>query len=213
MDATLALQWMSIAIIFLLGSIWSEDNVRFGYIITAFMGGFFWWIGWLQFAYLGTVIPIVFMIAIVSYLRSHLKYKFGVFGSQGGLIWKMLLFIVVMQFAIIIVNGMAVFQKQFTSNPYNEFTQYSLVTAQTVFAPFTTGFGSVDLVLAALTFGWMLLNLVWSMVFAFFNLFPTMVVTFGIPPLIAAAIAGGIYVLTGLELFMIIFKPFRATEV
>ena len=213
MDITLGLQWISIAIIFLMGSIWSEDNVRFGYIVTAFMGGFFWWIGWLQFAYLGTVIPIIFMIAIISYLRSHLKYKFGVFGSQGGIIWKMLLFVVTMQFAIIIVNGMAVFQKQFTSNPSNEFTQYSLVTAQSVFAPFTTGIGGVDLVLAALTLGWMLLSLVWSMVFAFFNLFPTMVNVFGIPPLVAAAIAGGIYVLTGLELFMIIFKPFRATEV
>jgi len=213
MDTTLGLQWISIAIIFLMGSIWSEDNVRFGYIVTAFMGGFFWWIGWLQFAYLGTVIPIIFMIAIISYLRSHLKYKFGVFGSQGGIIWKMLLFVVTMQFAIIIVNGMAVFQKQFTSNPSNEFTQYSLVTAQSVFAPFTTGIGGVDLVLAALTLGWMLLSLVWSMVFAFFNLFPTMVNVFGIPPLVAAAIAGGIYVLTGLELFMIIFKPFRATEV
>jgi hypothetical protein len=213
MDATIGLQWISLAIIFLIGSIWSEDNVRFGYIVTAFMAAFFWWIGWLQFAYLGTVIPIVIMVAIISYLRSQLKYKYGVFGSQSGLIWKILMFVIMMQFAIIIINGMAIFQSQYTADPSNEFTQYSLTNAQSVFGSFTTGVGAVDMVLMALTFGWMLLSLVWSMMFAFFTLYPTMVSIFHVPPLLSMAISAAIYVLTGLELFMLIFKPFRTTEV
>jgi hypothetical protein len=213
MDYAIGLQWISIALLFLVGSIWSEDNVRFGYIVTAFMGGFFWWIGWIQFSYLGVIIPIVFMIAFISYLRSHLKYKFGVFGNQGGLIWKILMFVITMQFAIVIINGMAIFNTQFASTPSNEFTGYTLTAATSVFGGFTTGISGVDMVLMILTLGWLLLQLIFSMIFAFFMLYPTMVSTFHMPQLIAAAIAGAIYVLTGLELFMLIFKPMRSVEV
>jgi hypothetical protein len=213
MDATIGLQWFALSLLFLVGSIWSEDNARFGYIVTAFIGGFFWWIGWLQFAYLGVIIPIVFMIAIVSYLRSHLKFKFGVFGSQGGLIWKILMFIILLQFAIVIINGMAIFQTQYAPTPTNEFTGYSLTNAETVFGGFTSGITGVDMVLMILSVGWLLLQLVFSMLFAFFTLYPTMVTVFHMPQLLAAAISAAIYVLTGLELFMLIFKPIRSVEV
>jgi hypothetical protein len=213
MDATIGLQWISLSLLFLVGSIWSEDNARFGYIATAFMGAFFWWVGWLQYAYLGTVIPICIMIAVISYLRSHLRYKLGVFGSQGGLIWKILMFVVTMQFAIVIINGMAIFNANIAETPINEFTGYSLSAAESVFGGFTTGIGGVDMMVMALTVGWLLLQLVFSMLFAFFTLYPTMVAVFHIPPLISAAVSGAIYVLTALEMFMIIFKPIRSLEV
>lgn len=212
MDAIVGVQWISLAIIFLIGSIWSEDNARFGYIVTAFMGAFFWWIGWLQFSYLGTVIPICIMIAIISFLRSHLKYKYGVMGSTSGMIWKILMFVIMLQFAIIIINGMAIFQSQYAETPSNEFTSYSLTNADSVFGAFTSGIGAVDMVMAALTFGWMLLTIIWSMLTSFFLLYPTLITTFHVPPLVSMAISAAIYVLTGLEIFMLIFKPYRTTE-
>lgn len=213
MDAAIALQWLALCFIFLTGSIWSEDNARFGYVITALMGGFFWWIGWITFAYLGTVIPVVIMIAILSYLRSHLKYKFGVFGSNGGLLWKVLGFIIVLQFAIITINGLAIFNGQWIANPSNEFTGYTIDTAESTFGGFTTGVAGADAVIMALTIGWLLLGFLWSMLVAFFTLYPTLVSTFHVPVMIAAAISCGVYVLTALELFVLIFKPIRPVEV
>jgi len=117
-----------------------------------------------------------------------------------------------MQFAIIIINGMAIFNTQYAENPDNEFTSYSLSSAESVFGGFVTGIDSIDIVIATLTIGWMLLKLVFSMLFAFFALYPTLVSIFHVPPTIAAVVAAAIYVLTALELFMLIFKPFRQVE-
>lgn len=212
-DSAIALQWIALCFIFLTGSIWSEDTARFGYVITAFMAAFFWWIGWITFAYLGTVIPVVIMIAILSYLRSHLKYKYGVFGSNGGLVWKILGFIIMMQFAILTINGLAIFNTQFAANPDNEFTGYTLDTADATFGQFTTGVAGADAVIMALTIGWLLLGFLWSMLVAFFTLYPTLVATFHVPALIAGAVSAGVYVMTALELFVLIFKPIRPVEV
>lgn len=213
MDAVIGTQWISLSLMFLVGSIWSEDNARFGYIVTALMAAFFTWFGWLQFAYLGTVIPIIIMIAIISYLRSHLKYKYGVFGSSGGLIWKILMFAVMLQFSIVVINGMAIFNTTYAPTPDNAFTQFSLTNANDVFGGFQSGAGAVDIGAALLTNGFMLLMVVWSMLVAFFTLYPVMVTTFHVPALISMVISGGIYLLTGLEVFMLISKPSRMTEV
>jgi hypothetical protein len=206
-------QWIAICALYLLSSIWSEDNVRFGYIIVPFMAGFFWSIGFLQFSYLGTIIPIVIMMGILAYLKSQLKYKYGVFGSGGSLLWKIVAFVVFIQFAIVFVNGLMIFNSAYVMTPVNEFTAYNVTSAQAVYASSTTAIGALDAVSTGFSLIWMSWNITWSMILSFFTLFPSLMTNFHVPPTIAVIISGGIYLLTALEVFVLLFKPYRAPEV
>jgi len=216
MDYALALQWMALALLFLISSIWSERNVRFGYIITPLMGGFFWAIGWIQFQYLTTLIPMIIMIGVLAYLRTHLRVKFGVFGSSGGLLFKIVVFLIFLQFAIIFVNGLVsigVFQDQFGPTPSNELTTYTIEHAQTVYGTSTTGVSLTDAVWNGLGLIWSNWQMFWKLVFGFFSIYGTMVTFFHMPPSISLILSMGIYVMTAIEIFVLIFKPFRAPEV
>lgn len=216
MDHTLALQWFALACIFLISSIWSESNVKYGYIITPLMMGFFYIIGWIKFPYLVALIPMVIMIGILAYLRTHLRTKFGVFGSSGGLIFKIVIFVIFLQFALIFVNGLAVsgvFDTTFAPNPSNEFNTYQLSSTATSFGSFTTG----DSLLDPLWWGFGMIvaawKLFWGMVFGFFNIYSTMTEIFHMPPEISRILQLGLYLLTLIEILVLVFKPFRAPEV
>lgn len=216
MDATIALQWFALALVFLISSIWSENNARFGYILTAFMMGFFWMIGWIQFPYLTTVIPMVMMLAILAYLRSHLKMKFGVFGSSGGLLFKIVVFVIFLQFALIFVNGLVtvgVFDQQFAPNPSDEFQSYTISNAESVYQSSTVDVNVVDAVWNGLGLVWTQWIVLWKMVFGFFSIYNTMVTVFKVPAAISVILSAGIYILTAIEVFVLIFKPYRAPEV
>jgi hypothetical protein len=216
MDYALGLQWMAMAIMFLISSIWSERNVRYGYILAPFMVGFFWAIGWIQFPYLATVIPMIIMIGILAYLRSHLRIKFGVFGSSGGLLFKIVVFVIFLQFALIFVNGLVsagVFDQQFAPNPSNQFNQYTITEAQGVYSSSTTDIGITDAVWNGLGLIWSQWAILWKMVFGFFNIYGTMTSIFHVPMAISVILSAGIYILTAIEVFVLIFKPFRAPEV
>lgn len=216
MDAVVGLQWFSMAIMFLISSIWSERNVRFGYIVAPLMVGFFWGIGWIGFPYLSTVVPMIIMIGILSYLRSHLRIKFGVFGSSGGLLFKIVVFVIFLQFALIFVNGLVsvgVFDQQFAASPSNEFNQYSITSAQSVYQQSTTGVSLTDAVWNGFGLVWAQWTILWKMVFGFFNIYGTMTNIFHVPESVSVILSAGIYILTAIEVFVLIFKPFRAPEV
>lgn len=216
---TLWYQWMAISILFLVGSIWSEDNVRYGYVLVPFLAGLFYWIGWLQFTYLPTVIPILIMLGVLAYMRAHLKYKFGVFGSSGGMLWKVFAFCVFLQFAIIFANGLAIFDAKYIDNPQNEFvgngTQsgYSITTAQNVYGSQTYGLDIMGAIEGAWQMVWTSFKVLWSMIEGFFNIYPTMVTSFKMPAQIATVISAGVYLLVALEVFILIFKPYRIPEI
>lgn len=215
MDSVIALQWFAMAIMFLVSSIWSEHNVKYGYILAPIMVGFFWMIGWIQFPYLATVVPIVIMIGILAYLRTHLRLKFGVFGSSSGILFKIVVFVIYLQFAVIFINGLTVagvFQQQFAPNPSNEFNTYTIQTAQTVYTNSTTGIDALDAVWNGVGLVWMQWKVLWAMVFGFFNIYGTMTTIFHVPPALSVVLSAGIYMLTAIEIFVLIFKPFRAPE-
>jgi len=215
-DATLAMQWFALAWVFLISSIWSERNVKYGYIITTFMTGFFFIIGWIKFPYLTTVIPLVMMIAILAYLRTHLRTKFGVFGSSGGLIFKIVVFVIFLQFAIILVNGLAaagVYDQQFAPDQTSAFDTYQVDNAGTSFGAYTTGNGLLD----PLYWGFGIIVAAWTMfmqVFVgFFSMYDTMCNVFGMPAMLARIISFGVYMMTLIEIYVLVFKPFRAPEI
>lgn len=200
-------------LLFLLSSVWSEDNVRFGYIVVPSFAGIFWIIGWIQFSYLGAIIPLIIMMGIISYLRAHLKYKYGVFGSSGGLMFKIVAFLVILQMAIGFVNGLSLFSAPYATTPDNEYTHYTLSEANETYAQNSYGIDVVDAVANGLTITWMAFKVAWSMFAAIFFIYPTLTSAFHLPASLSLMLQCGIYMLYGAELFTMIFKPYKPMEV
>lgn len=213
MTAPIVLQWFAVAILFLIASVWGEENVRFGYVVVPFFAGIFWWMGWIQFSYLATVIPIIIFMGIFSFLREQLKIRWGVFGSGSGILIKIVAFVIFIQFAIILVNGLLIFDAPSYATPNNTFTTYSIESAQSVYGSSTANISIIDMIVNGLAFMWMQFSLFWNVVFGFFMIYPTMVNLFHIPPPIAMVVSAGVYVLTAIEVFVLVFKPYRAPEV
>lgn len=213
MDPVIWTQWISIAILFLLSSIWSEDNIRFGYILVPFMAGFFWLIGWIQFYYLSTIIPLIILMGVISYLRSQLKSKYGVFGSSGGLLFKIVSFVIILQMAIGFVNGMALFTGPYAATPSNEYTTYTLQKANDTYAGSSSGIDILDAITNGLSIAWMMFRILWSMISSIFLIYPLLVTSFHIPSNLSLLIQCGIYLLYGAELFTMIFKPYKPAEI
>lgn len=213
MDNVIAYQWISVALIFLFGSIWSEDNVRYGYVLVPFMAGFFWFIGWLKFSYLNGIIPLVIFMGIVTYLRSHLRYKYGVFGSGGPLFYTILSYVVLLQFAIVFVNGLAIFNSNYVDIQESDLPDYSLESANTVYSGTTYDLNIADVITGGLTLTWTAFRVFWSMFYGFVTIVPSLQANFGMPASIAVIIGAGLYLLVAIEVFVIIFKPYRPPEV
>ena len=213
MDPVTGSQWIAMALLFLMSSIWSEDNVRFGYILVPFMTGFFWLIGWIQFSYLGAVIPLIIMMGVVSYLRGQLRNKYGVAGSSGGLLFKIVTFLIFLQMAIGFINGLALFSGELVTTPDNEYTHYTLDSAEENFAGQSSGIDIVDAVSNGVMLAWTMFKVVWMMFAAVFFVYPLLVTAFHIPASLSILIQCGIYVLYGAELFTMIFKPYQPVTV
>ena len=206
-------QWISISYLFLLSTIWSEDNVRFGYVLVPFFAGVFWWLGWIQYTYFSVVIPLLVLMGVISYLRSQLRYKYGVFGSSGGLMFKIVSFLIFLQMAIGFINGIALFSNPYAVAPDNEYTHYTLTAANQTYGASSDGIDIVEAVTSGLTIAWMMFKIMWSMFAAVFLIYPILVNTFHIPADLSLLIQCGIYILYGAELFTMIFKPYRPAEV
>ena len=210
-------QWIAIAILFLVSSIWSEDNVRFGYVLVPFLAGFFYFIGWIQFAYLSAVIPLVIIMGTISFLRSQLKYKYGVFGNSGGLLFKIIAFLIFIQMAMGFVNGMNASGQLFSNNigatPSNEFTTYTLTAANNSMYQSSAGVDALNAVTNGLMIAWTMFKVIWGMFAAVFLIYPILEGTFHIPSNLSLLIQCGIYILYAAELFTMIFKPYKPVEI
>jgi len=212
-DPTLILEIIALSFIFLLSSIWSEDNVRYGYVLVPLMAAFFWWAGFLPFAYLTTVVPLLVFMGIITYLRSQLKYKWGVFGSGSGILYKLVFFLIMIQLAIGYVNGLGLFAGNAVVTPANEYTTYNLSTANSSFGSSSTGMSAADAVSNGFMMAWSMFGVLWSMIGAVFLIYPLLVNVFHIPADLSILIQAGIYILYALELVNLLYKPSRIVEV
>jgi hypothetical protein len=212
MDATLILQLISLCFLFLLSSIWSEENARFGYILVPLMAAFFWWAGFLPYAYLTTVIPLIVFMGVIAFMRSQLKYKWGVFGTSGGLIYKVVFYLIMIQMAIGYINGIGLFGGNLAATPSNEYTTYNLSTANSTFGASSYGLNAIDTVTTGLQFVWTMFGILWSMIACVFVIYPILVNTFGIPESLSLVIQCGIYILYALELINMVYKPYKVAE-
>ena len=212
-NSTLVLEVIALIFIFLLASIWSEENARFGYVIIPLVTAFFWWAGFLPFAYMTTVIPLMIFMGIFSFLRMQAKYKWGFMGTSGGLLFKIVFFLIMLQMVIGYVNGMYLFATPAVSTPDNAATHYTLASAQDVYGGSSYGINVVNMLTAGLLSAWTAFKVLWTMLSSIFFIYPTLVTQFHIPVALSLLLQTGIYILYGLELFNMVFKPFKAAEV
>ena len=215
---------IALGFLFLLSSIWSEDNVRFGYVITPLFAGLLWIFGLIPFVTgLGTAMATVVFMGVISFFRSQAKYKYGVFGTAGGLLYKVMFLLIVLQLSIGYVNSMALFtvngnaiqtaatQSQLT--PSGNYAVYNLTSANQTFSNIGGDTSAWSALFYTVTLPGLVLSILTSMLGAIFFIYPTLVTVFGIPPTLGALLQAGIYVIYGLELINIVFRPFKPIEV
>ena len=212
-DPTFLLEIIAISFIFLLASIWSEDNARFGYVLIALLVAFFWWAGFLPYAYLTLVIPLIVFMAAIAFMRGQIKTKWGVFGTSGGLLYKVVFYLIMIQLAIGYVNGLGLFGNNFADTPSNEYTTYTLEKANSTFGSSSYGITAIDVISNGLQMMWTMFGILWSMIASVFLIYPALVNTFGIPPSLSVILQAGIYILYALELVNMVYKPYKVAEV
>jgi hypothetical protein len=199
-------------LLFLLSTIWSEDNIHFGYILVPLLAAFFWWAGFLTFGYLSVLIPLILVMGVLAHLRAVGKYKMGMFGSNSGLLVKIVVFLIFIQMSIGFVNSIGMFDAPAIANQSNTYTGYTLTKASDVYAGQTTGLDIAD----AITNGWNMIwtawVVMWGMLSAVFMIYPTLVTVFHIPGSISLVLQTGIYILYGITVFNMITKPYQAVE-
>jgi hypothetical protein len=196
-----------------LSTIWSEENARYGVILVPLLAAFFWWAGFLNYAYLGVVIPLIMVMGVIAHLRAIGKYKFGIFGSNSGMLVKIVVFLIFLQMSIGFINGIGMFSTPAVANTTNDYTTYTLEKASTVYAGQTTGLNIAD----AITNGWNMIwtawVVVWGMLSAVFLIYPVLVNQFHVPVSISILIQCGIYILYGTTIFNLIYRPYQPVEI
>jgi hypothetical protein len=215
---------IALSFLFLLSSIWSEDNVRFGYVVTPLFAGLLWIFGLIPFVTgLGTAMATVVFMGVISFYRSQAKYKYGVFGTAGGILYKVVFFLIILQLSIGYVNSMATFtvngnplqtvatQQQLTSA--GNYQTYNLQSANQTFSNIGGDTSAWSALFYTVQLPGLVLNILINMLGAIFFIYPTLITVFGVPPALGAMLQAGIYVIYGLELINIIFRPFKPIEV
>ena len=209
---SLTLEIIAFCFLFLLSAIWSQENVRFGYVLVPLMAGFFWWSGFLPFNYLVTVIPLMVFMGIFSFMRAQLKFSWGFMGTGGGIIYKMVLFLIIIQMVIGYVNGMGIFQQNVAVNQTNEYTTYTLANANASFSQSSSHVDALNAVTNGLFIAWTLFGVLWSMLASVFFIYPTLVGIFHIPESLSLIVQCGIYFIYALELVGMVYRPYKPVE-
>ncbi len=200
---------------FLVAGIWSEGNSKYGYVVVPFTIALLYAIGWINFTNIGSTVAIVLVLGILAFLRAHLKTQFGVFGSNSGIIWKIISFTFFLQVAIIMLNGMAFFDVGIASDGQlnQDFAEYDIDSFQSDYSGSTSGLTTTDSAWMGFGMVWNSFINLWTLIFGFADLYKTLVSVFGIPAVVASALSAGFYLLLAIELFVLLFKPHRAPEV
>jgi hypothetical protein len=204
--------YIALCFLFILSTIWSEDNVRYGYVLVPLLAAFFWWVGFLNYPYLGVIIPLILVMGVIAHLRAIGKFKMGIFGSNSGMLVKIVVFLIFLQMSIGFINGIGMFSNAAIVNQSNDYTGYTLQKADTVYSGQTTNLNIGDAITNGWNMIWVAWTVVWGMLSAVFLIYPTLVDGFHIPATISALLQCGIYILYGTTVFNLIFKPYQPVE-
>lgn len=155
---------------------------------------------------------LIFM-GVISFMRAQLKVKWGFFGTGGGILYKLVFFLIMVQLAIGYVNGLGLFTENMAMTPSNAYTTYNISGAQSAFGASSSGIDVIDAVTNGMKLAWTMFGVLWSMIASVFLIYPTLVNIFGIPVNLSILLQCGIYFIYALELVNMIFKPSKSVEV
>lgn len=215
-------QWIALGFLFLLASTFSERTSKYGYVLIPLFAGMFAYFGWLPIEYLSVVIPLLLSMGVITFLKEQFRAKLGGYGSSGSLVWKIFSFMIILQFAIVLVNGMGVFQSNVeihNKDVEKTAASYSLVnlTAGNV-DPVTGAFGSSPLATAVDTayfFGTLMITafyMMWAIVTGTLGIYFTLTGLFGMNSMVAIALSGVVYLMTLIEIYILIAKPAKQPD-
>ncbi len=215
---------IALAFLFLLSSIWSEENVRFGYIITPLFAGLLWIFGLIPFVTgLSTAMATAVFFGIISFYRSQARNRYGLFGSAGGILYKLVFLLIILQLSIGYVNSMAIFTVNGTAlntvanqtqlTPSGNYQTYNLTSANQTFTNIGGDASGWSAIFYTVQLPGLVLSILTNMLGAIFYIYPTLINVFGVPVGLGALLQAGIYMIYGLELINIIFRPFKPVEV
>ena len=205
---------IALAFIFLLASIFGERDAKYGYVLIPLLGGAFWIIGWLPDIYVASIIPLILGFGVISFLREQFREKFGSGGSASSLLWKIMVFVVFLQFAIVFVNGIAVFANAPKLESINNtLTQnYNLAEAKSVYGQYTN-VTAIDQLTVGLTLIWTAWNVTWAMIFGLLDIIPNMINIFHLDAAVATIIGVGFYIMIAIEVFVLLMYRTRPPEI
>lgn len=207
---------ISMCLIFLLGGVFGERDAKYGFILIPLLGLAFWSFGWLSDIYVASIIPLVLGLAVITFLREQLREKFAGGGSASSLIWKVMAFVLFLQFALIFVNGITSFQAggvtMATAN--NTYTQnYNLESANATYGGYTTDLSSIDQITVGFKLVWMAWGLTWAMLLGILHIYPNLITIFHMNAEVAWVISAGFYIMIGLEVFVLFMFRTRPPEI
>lgn len=131
--------WIALFILFLVTSLSSKNNIRFMALLMPILAAMFWWFGWMNGAYLASVIPFACLLGAVYYMKGSLRENYGV-GGAGSMLLNIVVFLIIMQMMIGFINGMGVFNQTAQMTPSNEFSNLDLTTIRND----TQNFGGIN---------------------------------------------------------------------
>ena len=204
---------IAMSFIFLLASVFGERDAKYGFVLVPILAGVFSIIGFLPTIYGATLIPLALGLGIVSFLRDQFREKLGSGGSASSLLWKIMAFVIFIQFAIVFVNGVASFDSApKIQSTNNTFSTYTLQTATSTYGSYTN-ITAVDQLTVGLTLVWTAWNITWAMIFGIFLIIPNLITIFHMPPAIAVVIGAGFYIMLAIEVFVLLMFRTRPPEI
>jgi len=207
-------QWIALGFLFLLASSFSERTAKYGYVLIPIIAGLFAYIGWLGTSYLSTIVPLLLGIGVITFLKEQFRVKLGGYGSSGSLIWRIFSFMIILQFAIVMVNSMGIYESNKIVSPDAETTStfYSLQKlAPGSTDPLTGAYTSqTNLFNTAWFFGEAIMTgflMLWTLLLGTLGLWWTLTGLFKLPASVAYALSGIVYLMFVIEIYIVIFKP------
>jgi len=209
---------ISLCLIFLLASIFSDENVRFGYVLVPLFAALFWFGGFLPYTYLATTIPILIFMGVIGFMRGQLKYKWGFVGTSSGILIKLVFFLIVVQLVIGYTASIGMFTDAVFATPVNDYSTYTLENAEAAFGEYSSELNITNVIANSLMMVWAIFIIIWNMMSAVFCIAPFLWNNFGLGATATGRafvllLQAGIYVIYGLELFNMYYRPYKPLEV
>lgn len=207
-------QWIALGILFLLASAFSERTAKYGYILIPLLAGLFSYFGWLDGYYLVTIVPLLLTMGVVTFLKEQFRIKLGGYGSNTSLIWKIVYFLMIIQIAIVFVNGMGIYSSIDKGKIVPDSTMVQNTDSWSVYNANSADMQRFydptiwDQVTFFVTFVINSTLLLIQMLIGTLGIYWTLINVFGVPPSISAVLSSIVWIMFIVEIYITFAKPF-----